>query len=401
MVPSCNRFPIILALIPALLLQVVFAADLSAPTTTIPASYFGLHLHRAGSETPWPNMPVPEWRLWDAHVAWPDLEPHKGDWRFQKLDAYVAMAEQHGTGILLPLALAPPWATARPNDPAAEPGNLDDWRTFVRTVVTRYKGRIQAYEIWNEPNLKQFWTGTTDQMLTLTKEASVIIHSVDPKAIVVSPSPTAGFGIPWLAEFLQKGAGQYVDAVGYHFYQSPHTKLPEDMIVDIEGVQKVMSENGLRSKPLWNTETGWLEPSHFDSDEAAAGVLARAYILAWAAGVQRFYWYAWDNRYVTVKTTRADLTVTPAGDAYKTIQEWLIGAQMVTCGESPDHIWTCFLKRSGKNEWLVWNPQGNRKYRVPKDWRVATVTPLLHEARPLHEPEIDIGPAPVLLKEPS
>src|SRR5262249_17382382 len=161
---------------------------------------------------------VPEWRLWDAGVNWPDLEPNKGQWQFGRLDRFVALAHQHGTSILLPLGGSPWWASSRPQlaspySPGftAMPANLDDWRSYVKTVATRYKGRIPAYEIWNEPNLNDFWSGTTAQMLTLTKEASEIIHSVDPSALVVSPSATADYGVPWLQEFLRQGGGQYVD----------------------------------------------------------------------------------------------------------------------------------------------------------------------------------------------
>src|SRR5882672_950381 len=95
------------------------------------------------------------------------------------------------------------WVCSRPKD-------LEDWRTFVRTIATRYKGRIHAYEIWNEPNVKRFWTGSIDQWVALTREASVIINSIDPQAIVVSPPATSFPGIKWLPEFLSKG-GQYVD----------------------------------------------------------------------------------------------------------------------------------------------------------------------------------------------
>jgi beta-glucosidase/6-phospho-beta-glucosidase/beta-galactosidase len=44
---------------------------------------------------------------------------------------------------------------------------MDYWRTFVRAVATRYKGQIEAYEIWNEPNLKMFWTGSVEQLVTI------------------------------------------------------------------------------------------------------------------------------------------------------------------------------------------------------------------------------------------
>lgn len=344
--------------------------------------------------TPWPSVPVPEWRLWDAEVTWLDLDPVKGQWQFGRLDRYLSWAQQHGTGLLLTLGSPPSWAVARPQ----EPSNLEDWRVYVKTVVSRYKGRIQAYEIWNEPNLRLFWGGSTDQMLELTKEASQIIHSVDPQAIVVSPSATANYGIPWLAEFLKKGGGEYVDVIGYHFYVNPQTLLPEDMLPVIQKVRQLMLDNGLGSKPLWNTETGWAPPAAMASDEVAAGFLARSYVLCWAAGIQRFYWYAWDNRAMAIVTYKEDEhAITPAGHAYDVIQGWLVGARMDSCTESADHAWVCQLTRSGKKGWIVWNARGNSKFEVPETWHAANVTPLLHETHPLAAPGIDIGPAPVLL----
>jgi hypothetical protein len=390
------------------LLGSTFASDLQAPKLAIPTSYFGMHIHHLAYPvpTPWPNVSVPQWRLWDANVTWADLEPSKSRWRFEKLDTYVSLAQQHGTGILLTLGGSPTWASARPQLASnyyrgftAEPANIEDWRTYVRTVVSRYKGRIQAYEIWNEPNLTDYWSGSTDQMLTLTKEASQIIHNVDPNALVVSPSATAAYGVPWLAEFLKKGGGQYVDVIAFHFYVDPHTLPPEDMLPIIQRVQQVLADNGLANKPVWNTETGWLPPAKFDSDELAAGFLARAYILSWAASVQRFYWYAWDNNgYVAIITYKEDAhTVTPAGHAYAIIQQWLVGASMNRCTESADHTWTCQLNRTGKSQWIVWNAQGNRKFNIPAAWKVKSLTPLLSEHKSLSSTTIDVGPIPVLL----
>jgi Glycosyl hydrolases family 39 len=398
----------VLMLIVALPLHCASAADSATSTATIPSSYFGLHIHHLDNPTPvpWPSVPVPEWRLWDAGVNWPDLEPNKGQWHFERLDRYLSLAQQHGTSVLLPLGGSPWWASTRPQlaspySPGftAAPANLDDWRTYVRTVVTRYKGRIPAYEIWNEPNLNDFWSGTTDQMLALTREASQIIHSVDPSALVVSPSATADFGIPWLQAFLQQGGGQFVDVIGYHFYVNPHTKSPEEMVSLIEDVRQVIAANHLQNKPLWNTECGWLQPAHFDSDEAAAGYLARAFVLAWAAGIQRFYWYAWDNKSLAVRTyDETDRIVLPAGRAFEVIQRWLVGAQMVNCTTNPDDIRICQLNRAGKKNWIVWNPRGNRKFDAPKAWQVASITRLLHDRTTPNGSSIEIGPAPVLVE---
>ena len=384
------------------------AVVLQPPATTIPDTYFGLHIHHLDrpNPTPWPAMRVPAWRLWDADVTWPDLEPARGQWHFERLDRYVSLAQQNHTAILLALGGSPNWASARPQQPSpyqpgftAEPANIEDWRTFVRTVVTRYKGRIEAYEIWNEPNLKDFWSGTTDQMVTLTKEASQIIRAVDPAAIIVSPSATAEYGIPWLGEFLTKGGGQYVDVIGFHFYVDPHTLSPEDMLPVIRRVQELLGAHGLTSKPIWNTETGWLQPAKFDSDDVAAAFLARAFILSWAAGVQRFYWYAWDNRSLAIVTYKeVERKTTPAGSAYKVMEDWLIGAKMDSCTDNADHTWTCQLSRSGQKEWIVWNSQGTARFTIPAFWRAETETPLLQGSQPLKSSSIDVGPVPVLVR---
>src|ERR1700733_13097967 len=97
-------------------------SDLVPPSQPIPPSFFGMHIHhmvtpnRTIPLTPWPSINVPEWRLWDAGVTWPDLEPSRGQWRFGTLDKSVEMAEQHHTEVMLTLGFTPAWASARPQE---------------------------------------------------------------------------------------------------------------------------------------------------------------------------------------------------------------------------------------------------------------------------------------------
>jgi hypothetical protein len=135
-----------------------------APENPISSSFWGLHIHRAGFSTPWPDVSFGSWRLWDAYEVWPCLEPNKGEWRFNNLDKFIAMAEKNRVGVLLPLGLSPAWVSARLKEKrayspgiSAESRNLEDWTNYVRMVATRYKGRVQYYELWNEPNLKSFY----------------------------------------------------------------------------------------------------------------------------------------------------------------------------------------------------------------------------------------------------
>ncbi len=383
---------------------------LTPPPVPVPASLFGMHIHhmvsRNGSDplTPWPSVPLPEWRLWDARVTWPDLEPGKGQWRFENLDRSLAIAEAHHAGVLLTLGLTPRWASARPQESsgyapgnAAEPADMEDWRTFVRTVATRYKGRIHAYEIWNEPNVKRFWTGSMEQLIAMTREASIIIHTIDPQAIVVSPPATGFPGIQWLNTFLREGGSQYVNVIGYHFYMSP--KPPEALLQLVDAVKKVMAENGVQDKPLWDTEAGWLTPGAIESPEIGAAYLARAYIILWAEGVQRFYWYAWDNHItVALETTEDDSrTLTPAGQAFATIQGWLVGARMDWCRKDVDENWQCQLNRNGALQWIAWNPAGTSTLTPPESWKVRTMTPINGVPRKISGHSLELGPIPVLL----
>jgi Glycosyl hydrolases family 39 len=403
-----RRFPFAAALflvLGSLLLATGDLLRLVPAARPIPPSFFGMHIHRPGP-TLWPSVPVGTWRLWDSHAAWPDMEPRRGQWDFSYLDGYLSLAEEHHAEVLFALGLTPRWASARPDEKsayqpgwAAGPADLEDWRTYVRTVVTHCKGRVHNYEIWNEPNYKPFWTGTTDEMLVLTREASKIIRSIDPQATIVSPAATTATGTKWLAEFLNKGGGQYVDVIGYHFYVN--TQPPEAMVPIIQQVNQVLAENHEAGKPLWDTETGWLAPSKFDTEELTAAYLARSYVLAWSAGVQRFYWYAWDNGPPLQMIDKESQTLKPAGKAYGIMQTWLVGARMDECNQDADRTWNCQLNRNGVLQWIVWNPDGSKRYTVSSQRHAQSVTPLLGEPHAVHGNTVDIGPAPVLITSSS
>ena len=390
-----------------LLLSGKLAARGAAPSPTgavVTADCFGMHIHHAGSTTPWPSVPFGEWRLWDAYVAWPNLEPQKGQWDFATLDSYVQLAQTHNVGLLLPLGLSPQWASSRPTETsiyqpgnAAPPSSATDWITYVQTVATRYKGKIHAYEIWNEPNLVGYWTGDVTQMVALVKAASQIIHGIDPQALVVSPSSTGIYGVDWLSQFLAAGGGQYVDVIGYHFYVNPQP--PEAMVPLIAQVQAAMQQNGAGSKPLWNTETGWHTPDPFPSLSLAAAYLVRAYLLVLSSGVPRFYWYAWDNHgWVSIETTQSDsVTLTPAGSAYGIVYSWLVGAQLNGCQESANDTWTCQLQRGTSQEWVVWNSSGTQSIALSGMPGATTVTPLLGSLSKISGTTLQVTQVPELV----
>jgi hypothetical protein len=388
----------------------------------IPETLFGMHLHRVATTgtfesdrniknlSPWPTVPFATWRLMAAYVEWFELEPAQGQWNFEILDKSVALAEENNVEILLPLGLTPRWASARPDErsvygpgKAAEPKNIEDWRNYVRTVATRYKGRIRYYELWNEANWNDFFTGTIEKMLELSREAYQVLKEVDPDIVVVSPSAAnlafkGNQGLIWLDEYLAKGGGDYADVIGYHFYINVHP--PERFVPVIRQAREIMAKYGQGDKPLWNTEAGWLGNQPVRSDEQASAFVARAYILHWDAGVSRFYWYSWDNRGTTVPMVEADrATPTPAAIAYGETYKWLVGARMSPCTTNAEKTWTCKLNRDGGyTGWIVWNPERQVTFEFPEDWEVRQARDLNGGNRNWRERKIEIGPSPLLLE---
>jgi hypothetical protein len=346
-------------------------------------------------------------------MAWKFVEPQRGVWDFEKPDWYVQQASQHHVELMFSLGYMPVWASGAPDKDCgvgrgecSEPKDLNDWRDYIRTLATRYKGRVHYYEIWNEPNdQKMYYTGTIAGMVKLTQAASEVLKQVDPNNRVVSPSAVSLAGITWLDQFLRAGGGKYCDIIGYHFYVAPGP--PEGVYNYVHKVQAVMSKNGLTITPLWNTEIGWAGITIDDATQAA--YLVRTLILLRAAGTGRAIWFSWGNRHVGLTLHMAEpdrQTPTSAGRAFAVLQDWMVGASVGPClaDDQPEpfkashSVWTCELNRDGKISRIVWNPDGNTNFTVPAAWNVQRIGDLSGTFRSMQaQKQIPIDQQPLLL----
>jgi Glycosyl hydrolases family 39 len=345
---------------------------LEGPPGPVPIIYFGMHVHRLLETTPWPSVPFGAIRLWDTRTTWKQLEPRKNDWRFDRLDRLVNLAADHHVQVLLCFGKTPAWASsvhaADEQDvrvESAPPANLEDWRHFIEKVASRYKGKIEAYEVWNEPNVHGTYTGDVHTMVEMTRIASETIHAIDPAALVISPSATSFDGLPWFEDFLEQGGGRYVDVIAYHLYVYPDA--PERIPALAAEVRSRMIRNHV-NLPVWDTETGWSKPKTFSSTDEASAYVARSLLLAWAAGFSRFYWYAWDNRdWCTLLLTTDDQHASVNAIAYEGIENWMVGRKINRCANDLDHTWTCHLTGEEGDSYIFWNPDHQRSYRLPEN----------------------------------
>ncbi len=390
--------------------------------SAIPAEYFGV-VCCLNPEDPLPRIPAKSWLT--SKATWDRVEPSKARWTFAVPDQEVAAALQENVDIGLILGRTAPWASARPNETAydawdkpgirAEAANLDDWRNYVRTVVTRYRGKVHTYALWNEPNQKASFTGSLDAMVALDKAAYATIKAIDPSATVISSSLSPGTNpYPYLSSFVTKAGGCTCDVIGYHFYTDIYTNaIPEKMVGMVQQLRSVLATYGLQDKPIWNTEAGYAIANvpgarqtfaafyaHVPvlSGPESQNMIARAYVIGWAIGLQRFYWYAWDEAHYGLADDRGR-TDKPATDVYRTTARWLIGSRMLSCERSQAGTWRVHIEpRPNQSTWIVWNDTGDQPFAVPGSWNIRTIVDINDSPKGM-SPTIRIGPSPLFLSQ--
>jgi hypothetical protein len=259
-------------------------------------------------------------------VVWSAVEPRRGadDWRLY--DELVAAAGRRDLAVLGVLVSTPAWATdgvagsGVPRDPA-------DWAAFCRRAAERYRGRVAAWEVWNEPNHRRFWGGTRRQYreVVLVPGAQAI-HAADPAALVVGPG-LAHFESrswrSWLALILRHD-GAHLDVVSHHVYDDD----PGRLLGELEEVRRVVRSARAADRPFWLTETGWQGPPAGRERQAAA---YRRFLELWRAG-ERLRWLEKTFFYELVDDPRVE----PWGvldaegrpkPAYRVLREPLAAAQ--------------------------------------------------------------------------
>ena len=92
-------------------------------------------------------------------IDWNSIEYARGLYHWGELDHLVAEAQKYGLKIMFSVARAPGFSRPEPVEEDGPPSDFSIFRDFMHALSTRYKGRVAAYELWNEPNLKREWRG--------------------------------------------------------------------------------------------------------------------------------------------------------------------------------------------------------------------------------------------------
>jgi len=247
------------------------------------------------------------------NIGWREVEgAAKGSFDWSRVDWIVAECNKLGLDLLVRIDHQPKWAGGnyRTNGP---PANYADLADFLRVMASRYRGRVRAYQIWNEPNLAREWGGyppSAAQYVALLKEAYQAVKQSDPGAVVISAglTPTGTYSdiaVPddvYLAQMYQAMGGNsdgYFDILGVHAagYKAPPELSPDEAASSsdygggrwfcfrrVEDLRNVMERYGDTDKQVAVLEFGWTSDAvhpeyawHRVDEQTKADYFVRAY----------------------------------------------------------------------------------------------------------------------------
>jgi hypothetical protein len=327
---------------------------------SIPATFFGMTIY--DQKNVYPSVPIGYLGKGDG-TTWPFIEQTEDVFNWTALDQYVALAQAHGLPFYWTNANIPKWAAADPSTctfykgtkiyactSTVAPSKMPEFDAFLQALITRYPGQITMYELWNEPNVGNVFTGTIAQMVELTKHVYDAVRTYAPSAKIGSPSSTDA---NYLLSYFQQGGPRGVDLIDLHGYPDVDIDDSPEAIVGFKTVNpKVnMASIGLQKKPIWDSENSWGGPLANKDPDYRASFVARSLLEHWSVGLRRSFWYGWDEPvWGTLWTPNGGIT--PAGTAYGVVEDWMLGATMpYPCTENGGTYWlavyTCDLTRSG------------------------------------------------------
>jgi hypothetical protein len=201
-------------------------------------------------------------------LAWDRIEPSPGkyDWHFW--DAAIAEAQSHGVELLPYICYTPKWNALTPDNYWRQPPkDIAAFANFVSIAANRYRGKVHSWELWNEPDNGDYWSGSVAQYAQLVRAGSAAVRQADPSARVVLG------GISWNIAFLRQllrdeHIGNCVDVINIHSYYE--TWIPDSLerLTDYVGRVRDLIHDYGQSQKIWVAEIGY---SDFRNADDIAG----------------------------------------------------------------------------------------------------------------------------------
>ena len=207
---------------------------------------------------------------WGDWTCWTAVEREKGKYYMDpETDRAITESVRNGVQILYTLDYGNPLYEATPclGDPGpvwrhghpfmgdggpTKPESITGFVNYAKFVARHFKGRVKYYEIWNEENSWAWYGAPPDPAAygTLLRETAKALKGIDPE-IKVTTGGTAALAPVFLSASLQRGGGQYLDAVAFHPYTMPYPEMGLGSLDVIDGKQqgRTPAELGFKTWP--------------------------------------------------------------------------------------------------------------------------------------------------------
>jgi hypothetical protein len=304
---------------------------------------------------------------------WQDIEIHaKGDFEdrrnppaksaWDKYDQIADLADKYGMELIVRVSTPPSWSRAEGEAVGsfAPPDNYEDFGDFVYELVSRYKGRIRYYQLWNEPNIYPEWGNypiSPEDYTRLLKIGATRAREADPNAVIIAgalastialqpdaaPPNNALNDLLFLQRMYDAGAAPYFDIMAmqaYGLWSGPTDRRMQPRVMNFgrpQFVRDLMVANGDANKPIWISEMAWnavpdaVADKRFGqvSPEQQARYAPLAYQRAleewpWAGVVNTWYfkratdeWFKQDKPEAYFRLADPDFTLQPVYESLK------------------------------------------------------------------------------------
>ena len=371
--------PLLLPAILLLIFDFLSCASVSQPERHIPADYAGI-VHAGSTRTPQEFNYVKTLGMrWTLHTFnWSIIEAEPGLWDFEYYEDLVDMAEEAEIKIIGILAYENLNVQANKySQRYIPPHEIPLFLEYVRRTVTHFRGRVDAWCIWNEPNTKNFWKGTDAEFYELTRLTADVVRKADSNVLLLGGAVNRGvFGLQkkFINGLFESGSMDKVDGVAFH----PYELNPVRTARLYDDFQKLVKPWGF-DKKIWITEagypTGGLYPTKVAEKKFSAYVIKTFTLLA----VRETHMLLWFQLFDPVKRnfldsedffglTRSRENYTSKGaEAFKLCATFISGTQLnmrdLRCENTPSSLNAYYFNGEKTNTLVLWN-NNNAKVKI-------------------------------------
>ena len=328
------------------------------PAPSIPDG-FGVNIHFTSAGADELNaLHASGSRLIRMDFTWGRAERTKGEYDFSAYDGLAASMTKLGIRCLFILD----YGNQLYDDnlsPHTEEGRAAFAR-FAGAAAKHFAGKGILWEIWNEPNIGQFWKPkpSAEDYSAMALATIDAVRQADPNAFIMGPASSA---FPWdfFETMGQRGVFAKLDAVSVHPYRRAD---PETVEADYARLRELLGRHAPgRNIPIVSGEWGYTAVDI--SEEKQADYLVRQRLVNLSLQVPVSVWYDWKDDGADPKerehhfgTVYRDLKPKPGYIAGKALAETLAGYRFMrrVAAENPKDYILEFQNDSGQIAKAAW-----------------------------------------------